>query len=99
MYKRTETIGDEGHLWGSDGKDFEGTMQDVTQTWTALTTSETQALSEQGLVSVTKTYGDTRIITQTYLGGPDAWNLNGKSWYWQPVDRREEFQFVEGQKP
>ena len=99
LAKRTETIGDEGRLWGSDGKDFEGTVQDVTQTWTALTTSEMQDLTEQGLVSVTRTYGETRVIPQTYLEGFDAWNVNGKSWYWQPAVRREEFEFVESQKP
>jgi RHS repeat-associated protein len=89
LAKRTETISEKGRLWGSDGKDFEGTIQDVTQTWAALTTNETQALAEQGLVSVARTYGDTRVITQTYLESHDAWNINGKSWYWQPIVRRE----------
>ncbi|MFC4241414.1 DUF2345 domain-containing protein, partial [Marinobacter oulmenensis] len=99
LVKRTETIGDEGRLWGSDGKDFEGTVQDVTQTWTALSASETRALTEQGLVSVTHTYGDTRVITQTYLEGPDDWHRSGKSWHWQPAVRREEFEFVDSQNP
>lgn len=96
---RTKTIGDTGRMMGSDGGDGEGTVRDVTQTWTELTASEAQGLSESGLTSTTRNYGETRVITQMFLEDPDAWSENGKSWYWQPEVPREDFDFIEPQQP
>ncbi|MGD8177462.1 hypothetical protein, partial [Marinimicrobium sp. ARAG 43.8] len=92
---RLRTLGEEGRLWGSDGKDFEGTVQDVTQTWTSLSTAETQGLQENGLISVEREYGEKRVIRQMYLEGGDDWKTNGKSWYWQPVVPNTVFEFKE----
>ena len=94
ILNRTETIGDKGRLWGSDGKDFKGTVQDVTQEWRALSTSEVENLRKNGYISVDKTYGETRVIRQTFLKGRDPWQQSGKSWYWQPVVRNEEFELL-----
>src|SRR5690554_6711680 len=96
---RTKTISDQGRWWGSDGADYEGTVRDVTQTWSELTVIEMQGLSESGLTSITRNYGETRVITQMFLEGSDAWSQNGKSWYWQPAVLREDFDFLEPQKP
>jgi len=90
--KRTETMGDEGRVWGSDGKDFEGTVQDVTQEWQALSTSEVENLRANGFISVDRTFGETRVIKQIFLEGPDPWQQSGKSWYWQPTLRNQEFE-------
>ena len=89
---RTKSLGDEGRLFGSEPKDFENTVRDVTQEWVPLTTDETNNLNSNGFVSVRRTYGETRVIRQTYYEGNDSWAPKGKSYHWQPVVGREEYE-------
>ena len=92
IVNRTESLGDEGRVFGSHGKDFKNTVQDVTQKWRALSTSVVENLRTNGYISVDRTYGETRIIRQTFIEGPDSWQQSGKSWTWQPAVRNEEFE-------
>ena len=62
--------------------------------WTGLTTSEAENLNANGYTSIHRTYGETRVIRQTFLEGPDTWQQSEKSWYWQPAVRSEEFELV-----
>jgi hypothetical protein len=92
IVNRTESLGDAGRVFGSDGKDFKITVQDVTQKWRALSTSVVENLMTNGYISVDRTYGETRVIRQTFIEGPDPWQQSGKSWTWQPAVRNEEFE-------
>lgn len=79
---RLTSLGDEGRLFGSEGKDYMNTKRDKIQAWTPLGDDVEQYLKTQ---SVHRAYGERRQITQTFLEGDDTWAAGGSSWHWQPV--------------
>ncbi len=81
LMNRLGSLGDEGRVFGSDGKDYQNTTRNVIQVWQALDENE-QHLAEG---SATHDYGKQRTITQHFLEGTDNWHISGKSWHWQPV--------------
>lgn len=54
-----------------------------------------EALLESGFISVEHIYGTTKDTTQIYRAGFDNWNVQRKSWYWQPPVLHEQFNLIE----
>ncbi|WP_162922989.1 MULTISPECIES: type VI secretion system Vgr family protein [Burkholderia] len=92
---RLTSMGDEGRLFGSDGKDYMNTTRDKIQQWKPLPADADPWLKENSAVH---TYGETRKIKQRYLEGADAWAIGGKSWHWQP-GVADEVHEIKGVKP
>lgn len=82
LANRVGSLGDEGRVAGSDGKDYKNTIRDKIQEWQALPDDAPAALIAD---SVVHKYGETRKIRQRYLEGDDKWTESGSSWHWQPV--------------
>ncbi len=78
---RLVSMGDEGRMFLSDGKDLANTTRVMTQRWVRLDSRDDQLTHR----SVERRYGDLRHIKQRYLDGDDNWQQGGKSWHWQPV--------------
>jgi type VI secretion system secreted protein VgrG len=78
---RLISMGDEGRLFGSEGKDYMNTKRDKVQEWRRMPDDVEEYKKAQSAIHP---YGEKRRITQTYLEGDDAWANGGKSWYWQP---------------
>ncbi|MFD2643846.1 hypothetical protein [Pseudomonas japonica] len=85
---RITSMGDEGRLFGSDGKDFANTVQTVTQQWVPLDAHDAYMKHS----SVVRIYGVTRNIEQRYLEGDDHWQISGKSWQWTPAVANEVYE-------
>ena len=83
----------EGRPIGSDGMDFRNTVRDVTQEWQRLGSVEEENLRSDGLISVRRIYGETRVIKQTYVESKDDWTVSGRSWHWHPVHADVEYEF------
>ena len=83
----------EGRPIGSDGMDYRNTVRDVTQEWQRLSSVEEENLRSDGLISVERMYGETRVIKQTYVEGKDDWTVSGRSWHWHPVHADVEYEF------
>lgn len=81
LQNRLGSLGDEGRLFGSEGKDYDNTLRIVTQQWVPLDSHDDHLASR----SVIHRYGEIRGITQRYFEGEDKWQISGKSWHWQPV--------------
>jgi len=79
---RLTSMGDEGRLFGSDGKDYMNTKKDKIQEWSPLPSDATEEVINKSAIH---RYGEKRKITQTFLEGDDVWAVGGKSWHWQPV--------------
>ena len=79
---RLTSMGDEGRVFGSEGKDYMNTKRDKIQEWQPLPSDATDEIEQQSAVH---RYGEQRKITQTFLEGDDAWAVTGQSWHWQPV--------------
>ena len=79
---RLTSLGDEGRLFGSEGKDYMNTKRDKIQEWRPLGDDVEEHIKTQ---SANRTYGEKRQITQTFLEGDDSWAAGGSSWHWQPV--------------
>ncbi|WP_221625208.1 hypothetical protein, partial [Burkholderia cepacia] len=92
---RLTSMGDEGRLFGSDGKDYMNTTRDKIQQWKPLPADADPWLKDNSAVHV---YGETRKIKQRYLEGDDAWAIGGKSWHWQP-GVADEVHEIKGVKP
>ncbi|MCY1560824.1 hypothetical protein D9M68_980090 [compost metagenome] len=88
---RLASLGDEGRLFGSEGKDYENTKRTLRQKWVALAIDEEHLAAK----SAKHRYGETREIEQTYLEGPDSWQVGGKSWHWQPVTANTVYEAAE----
>ncbi|WP_280283853.1 type VI secretion system tip protein VgrG, partial [Pseudomonas sp. BN415] len=88
---RLASLGDEGRLFGSEGKDYEHTKRTLRQKWVALAIDEEHLAAK----SAKHRYGETREIEQTYLEGPDSWQVGGKSWHWQPVTANTVYEAAE----
>ncbi|GLO11434.1 hypothetical protein PPUJ20028_00150 [Pseudomonas putida] len=81
LQNRLGSLGDEGRLFGSEGKDYDNTSRVVTQQWVPLDGHDDHLASR----SVIHSYGELRAITQRYFEGEDKWQISGKSWHWQPA--------------
>ena len=92
---RLTSLGDEGRLVGSEGKDYMNTKRDKIQEWTPLGDDVEQYLKTQ---SVHRAYGERRQTTQTFLEGDDSWAVGGSSWHWQPVITDKVYEKKEGVK-
>ena len=91
---RLTSMGDEGRVFGSDGKDYMNTSRDKIQRWTALPgdlDGESRVFISKK--SVIRRYGEQRSIYQKYLESDDAWAVSGKSWQWIPGVREEDYEF------
>jgi len=86
---RLTSMGDEGRVFGSDGKDFMNTKRDKIQEWQPLSSDVSDEIGQQSAVH---RYGEKRKVTQTFLEGDDAWNVAGRSWHWQPVTADDVFE-------
>ncbi|MDH1656888.1 hypothetical protein N5E96_18040 [Pseudomonas mosselii] len=91
LQNRLGSLGDEGRVFGSEGKDFDNTTRVVTQQWVPLDSHDDHLASR----SVVHPYGKLRAVTQRYLEGDDKWQISGKSWYWQPVLPHETYEHPE----
>ena len=78
---RLTSMGDEGRVVGSEGKDLANTTRVITLKWVRLDSRDDQITHE----SVERRYGELRPIKQRYLEGDDNWQVGGKSWHWPPV--------------
>ena len=79
---RLTSMGDEGRIFGSEGKDFMNTKRDKIQEWHPLPSDVTELVMNNSAIH---RYGERRKITQTFLEGDDNWATGGKSWHWQPI--------------
>ncbi|EQV89316.1 hypothetical protein G893_03391 [Escherichia coli KOEGE 71 (186a)] len=79
---RLTSMGDEGRILGSEGKDYMNTKRDKIQEWQPLPSDTTAEIEQQSAVY---RYGEHRKVTQTFLEGDDAWAVTGQSWHWQPT--------------
>lgn len=89
---RIASLGDEGRVAGSDGKDYANTTRTMIQEWTPLMVGESH-LAER---SIQRSYGELRRIKQRYFEGSDNWQVTGSSWHWQPVTADVEFELKGG---
>lgn len=92
LANRLGSWGEEGRLFGSDGKDFENTTRVMTQQWVRLERSEEHLASR----SAEYRYGDLRYIKQRFQEGEDNWKVSGKSWHWQPVTADITYEYKDG---
>ncbi|MBS0866815.1 hypothetical protein JK156_02215 [Enterobacter ludwigii] len=91
---RLTSMGDEGRVFGSDGKDYMNTSRDKIQQWTALpATLDGESRAFISAKSVIRRYGEERSIYQKYQESDDAWAVSGKSWQWIPGVREEDYEF------
>ena len=79
---RLTSMGDEGRIFGSEGKDYMHTKRDKIQEWQHLPSNATEEMNQKSAVH---RYGEKRQITQTFLEGNDDWAITGQSWHWQPI--------------
>ncbi|SFT53452.1 type VI secretion system tip protein VgrG [Pseudomonas marincola] len=93
ILNRLTSLGDEGRVFGGDGKDYANTQRDVVQQWTPLNNAELIGLSGSGRKTAKNVYGRKRVITQTYSQGPDEWAIEGTSWHWLPVTSDTDYGF------
>ncbi|TCT88555.1 type VI secretion system secreted protein VgrG [Gibbsiella quercinecans] len=79
---RLTSMGDEGRVFGSEGKDYMNTKRDKIQEWQPLPSDAAEEIEQQSAIY---RYGEQRKVTQTFLEGDDAWVVTGQSWHWQPT--------------
>ncbi|SEM39197.1 type VI secretion system secreted protein VgrG [Pseudomonas sp. ok272] len=89
LLNRATTMGDQGRLALSDGKDLKNTLRDVVQEWKPLPRDTPETLLEK---SVTHKYGAIRRVRQRFLEGHDEWAVGGSSWRWMPVISNKEYE-------
>ncbi|WP_312951370.1 hypothetical protein [Superficieibacter sp.] len=91
---RLTSMGDEGRVFGSDGKDYMNTSRDKIQLWTPLPADlADDARATLSQRSVIRRYGEKRATYQKYQESDDAWAVSGKSWQWIPGVRDEDYEF------
>ena len=81
VINRLLSMGEEGRVFGSEGKDYQNTERDKIQEWQPLPEEHDERLAVE---SATHRYGTRRTITQSFVEGDDAWAKGGRSWHWQP---------------
>lgn len=91
---RLTSMGDEGRMFLSDGKDLANTTRVMIQRWIRLDSRDDQITHK----SVEHRYGELRQIKQRYLEGTDNWQVGGKSWHWQPVTPDIAYEYRDAEK-
>lgn len=94
LLNRATSMGTQGRVLGSDGKDYMNTSRDKIQLWTSIpdsVVSDTREILYNR--SVIRRYGDKRSISQKYLESDDAGTQSGKSWQWIPGVRDDDYEF------
>ncbi|GLH47018.1 hypothetical protein [Pseudomonas lactis] len=91
---RLGSMGDQGRVFGSDGKDLANTTRTLIQQWVPLNDFEEHRIAD----SAVRRYGELRHTPQRFLEGEDKWQIGGKSWHWQPVTPDEAYEKKEGAK-
>lgn len=89
---RITSLGDEGRMWLSEGKDYANTTRVVTQRWVPLDEHDKYV----ALRSVSRRYEESRQISQIYVEADDNWQVSGKSWHWVPVLANEVYEYKKG---
>ncbi len=94
VVNRATSMGDEGRVFMSEGKDFMHTTRDKIQEWSPLP----NYIGEENKKiifskSVIRRFGKLRKIPQRYLEGDDSWAPEGKSWHWMPTISDENYEF------
>lgn len=88
---RLTSMGDEGRVFGSEGKDYMNTKRDKIQEWQPLPSDATDEIQQQSAVH---RYGEQRKVTQTFLEGDDDWAVTGQSWHWQPTTADDDYEGI-----
>lgn len=91
---RATSMGDEGRVFLSDGKDLANTTREKIQVWTTLPhniTVDNKKIIEGR--SVIRRYGEERKTYQKYMESDDAWTVSGSSWQWLPGISDEDYEF------
>ncbi|WP_146136272.1 hypothetical protein [Pseudomonas simiae] len=91
---RLGSIGDQGRVFGSDGKDLANTTRTLIQQWVPLNDFEEHRIADSAI----RRYGELRHTPQRFLEGEDKWQVGGKSWHWQPVTQDEAYEIKGGTK-
>lgn len=82
VINRLTSMGDEGRVFGSEGKDYMNTKRDKVQEWQPLPSDASEDVIKKSAVY---RYGEQRKVPQTFLEGDDEWAVAGQSWDWQPT--------------
>lgn len=85
---RLGSMGDQGRVFGSDGKDLANTTRTLIQQWVPLNDFEEHRIADSAI----RRYGELRHTPQRFLEGEDKWQVGGKSWHWQPVTPDEAYE-------
>lgn len=91
---RATSMGDEGRIFLSDGRDLANTSREKVQVWSPLPhniTFDNKRIIEAR--SVIRRYGEERKIYQKYRESDDAWTVSGSSWQWIPGVSDEDYEF------
>ena len=91
---RLGSMGDQGRVFGSDGKDLANTTRTLIQQWVVLNDFEEHRIADSAI----RRYGELRRTPQRFLEGEDKWQVGGKSWHWQPVTPDEAYETKSGTK-
>lgn len=91
---RLGSMGDQGRVFGSDGKDLANTTRTLIQQWVPLNDFEEHRIADSAI----RRYGELRHTPQRFLEGEDKWQVGGKSWHWQPVTPDEAYELKGGAK-
>ena len=91
---RLGSMGDQGRVFGSDGKDLANTTRTLIQQWVPLNDFEEHRIADSAI----RRYGELRYTPQRFLEGEDKWQVGGKSWHWQPVTPDEAYETRDGTK-
>lgn len=94
LANRLGSLGDEGRVFGSEGKDYANSSRVVTLQWVSLDSHDDHLASRSAI----RPYGELRTVTQRYFEGEDKWQISGKSWHWQPVQPHESYESRETKK-
>lgn len=91
---RLGSMGDQGRIFGSDGKDLANTTRTLIQQWVPLNDFEEHRIADSAI----RRYGELRHTPQRFLEGEDKWQVGGKSWHWQPVTPDEAYETKDSAK-
>jgi len=86
---RLTSGGEEGRVFGAEGKDYSNTTRTLIHEWLPLNEEE-KSFSDR---SVQRRYGELHRTRQSYVDAPDHWQISGSSWHWTPVTANTVYEF------